>query len=820
MGYNQRRRERAAERIARRDAASADAAERAKVRQRERESEQADSESANGDAPRLAAVASEPDASGNGDGSERGLRVIPGGGGGNNGNGDDTNGGDDEESRRKPKVKKLRAALVFMGLSLLAVVSWVFGIMMAVAQDLPSLENRAQYERAENSVIFDRNGKRLATLTNNEGRILVTSEEIAPVMKEAVVAIEDKRFYEHRGVDFQGIARALYQDVLAGSAEQGASTITQQFVKNALAAQEDRTVFQKLREAALAYQLERNWDKDKIITEYLNSIYFGEGAYGIEAAAKTFFGSQHTGCGEEGQPTCASELLPYEAATLAGIIASPSAYSPRDQPDASEERRNLVLLNMRDQGYITDEEYVDYTSRLIPRPSQIEPPADDSIAPYFTSWLRQQLVDRYGAGEAFGGGLVVESTLDLDYQNLVQDAVSSHVDGVGLDSSVVVLDNETAGVLAMVGGDNYAEEPFNLATNGLRQPGSSFKPFTLVSGLEDGHTTSDIFNSAQIDIPFKVKVTRDNGSTKTVPDLFEVNNYADTYRGPITLATATTFSDNSVYSQLGTEVGLADIAGTAEDLGIRTDLGDPEGLEFSVDGSDYHPYPPSMILGSQVVTPLEMAHAYNSIEEDGDRISGTMAASKGGPVAIESVRTEQGGDPVEDKDGNSGVNETTRDQVISPETADTAVTTLTSVVTSGTGKNAQTGEPTWGKTGTTDDNGDAWFCGATPDITACVWVGHADSREPMTTEYGGQPVDGGTIPAEIFADVVSLYLSLNEEEPEEPVVTETAPVVPETAPTETVAPPVEEVPAEPVVPEEEAPVEEADDGAIVPERRR
>ena len=162
-------------------------------------------------------------------------------------------------------------------------------------------------------------------------------------------------------------------------------------------------------------------------------------------------------------------------------------------------------------------------------------------------------------------------------------------------------------------------------------------------------------------------------------------------------------------------------------------------------------------------------------------------SSKGGPVAIESVRTTEG-DPVEDKDGNSGVNETTRDQVISAETADTAVTTLTSVVTSGTGKNAQTGEPTWGKTGTTDDNGDAWFCGATPDITACVWVGHADSRQPMTTEYGGQPVDGGTIPAEIFADVVNAYLSVNEEEAEEPVVTETAPVVPEPVPVEPAPP--------------------------------
>ena len=301
----------------------------------------------NGEPPVRDASSNGDGGNGNGDGPRRRLRVLPGGGGGNGDNGG-------EEQRTKPRLKKLRAALVFMGLALLALVCWVFGIMTAVAGDLPALENRAQFERAENSIITDRTGTRLATLTNNEGRVLVESDEIAPVMKEAVVAIEDRRFYEHRGVDYQGIARALYQDVLAGSAEQGASTITQQFVKNALAAQEDRTVFQKLREAALAYQLERHWTKDKIITEYLNSIYFGEGAYGIEAAAKTYFGSAHPGCGDEGQPTCASELLPWEAAMLAGIIASPDVYSPprliakdraeqQEESQVAEDRRNLVL---------------------------------------------------------------------------------------------------------------------------------------------------------------------------------------------------------------------------------------------------------------------------------------------------------------------------------------------------------------------------------------------------------------------------------------------------------------------------------------------
>ena len=718
-----------------------------------------------------------------------------------------------------------------MGLAVLALVSWVFGIMMAVAQDLPRLENRAQFADAENSVILDRNGTRLATLTNNEGRILVTSDEIAPVMKEAVVAIEDRRFYEHRGVDFQGIGRALYQDILAGSAEQGASTITQQFVKNALEAQASRTIFQKLREAALAYQLERNWSKDKIITEYLNSIYFGEGAYGIEAAARAFFGSAHAGCGEEGQPTCASQLLPFEAALLAGIIASPSAYSPRANPTDSRARRNQVLQSMAGEGFITEDELADYSNRVMPTESTVIPPADDSVAPYFTSWLRQQLVDRYGAGQAFGGGLEVTSTLDLDLQQQVESIAESTVSHLGLDSSVVVLDNETAGVLAMVGGFDYQEAPFNLATNGLRQPGSSFKPFTLVAALEQGRSTSEVFNSMPVDIPFEVKVPRKDGEgNKVLSDLFAVNNYDDNYLGSVSLATGTTYSDNSVYAQLGTQVGPANVAKAAASLGIKTDLSAEQ--EYSIDGQPFSPYNPAMILGglTQGVSTLEMAHAYNSIEEDGNLITGTMASSKAGPVGILKVEAGDEGEeePVKDKTGASGVNESIRDQVIARETADTATTTLASVVTSGTGKRAQTGEPTWGKTGTTDDNGDAWFCGATPDITACVWVGHADSNKPMLTEYGGAPVDGGTFPAEIFADVVNAYLSTvgvedfedEVEEEEEVVPVPTAPTTetPVPPPVATEPPAVEEAappgPEEPVAPAPE------DGGAVIPERRR
>ena len=634
---------------------------------------------------------------------------------------------------------------------------------MAVAQDLPSLENRQQYVNSQNSVVYDVNGVKLATLTNNVGRIFDDTDEIAPIVKESVVAIEDKRFYEHRGVDFQGIARAVFDDLTSGSAQQGASTITQQFVKNALAAQDSRTVFQKLREAALAYHLERQWDKDKILTEYLNEIYFGEGATGVEAAATTYFGYNHPGCGGD-DPTatsCASELYPWEAALLAGIISSPSAYSPRNFPDNALARRNQVLANMVAQGYLTQDEYNIYSTKPIPLASQIHPPAENSQAPYFTSWLRQQLVDRYGAGEAFGGGLQIISSLDLELQKAAEGVVSSTLGGLGPTASLVVLDNNTGAVRAMVGGPSYQDAPFNLATNGHRQPGSSFKPFTLITALEQGHSSGEVFTSAPQQIPFKAKVRKKNGNaTKIVNDVFRVNNYNDSYLGSASIATATTYSDNSVYAQLGTQVGPQNVAATAKAMGIDTDLSTQ--TQYSIEGGPFEPYNPALILGGLQtgVTSLEMAHAYNTLAANGQRLSGTMASSAGGPVGIVKVTDGDDfnhGSLVPDETGASGENKLVAKQVIDPGVAAETRSILATVVSSGTGRRAQNGEPTWGKTGTTDDNGDAWFCGATPQFTMCVWVGYPDTVKPMETEFAGAPVDGGTFPAEIFSQVANAY---------------------------------------------------------------
>ena len=647
--------------------------------------------------------------------------------------------------RTKPKLKKLRFLFVLLGLTLLAIVSWVFGIMMAVAQDLPNLETREQFRDAENSIVTDRDGQQLAVLTGNERRILLDADEISLTVKHAVVAAEDRRFYSHRGVDYLGIARALREDILAGAAVQGGSTITQQFVKNALEAQDSRTILQKLRESALAYHIERRWSKDKILTEYLNNVYFGEGAYGIEAAAATFFGVNHPGCGKQ-LNRCASQLAPEEAALLASLIASPSRFSPRLNPQDAQERRNLIMAGMVEQGTLTQEQYDSLEGVSPPAPSEIRPPPDNSKLPYFTSWLRQQLVDKYGAGQAFAGGLRVRSTIDLNLQRAVEQIGLDHMAELGPTTSIVLLDNSDASVVAMVGGYDFENRPFNLATNGRRQPGSAFKPYTLVRALDEGISPDRVYASRAKEIPFQHRVRRDDGTVRTFNELFKVKNYEDFYVGSSTLANATTISDNSVFAELGTDLGPGKVAETAQRMGIDSTLGSN----------------PAIVLGGlkKGVTPLEMAYAYTAIANGGKKISGSLG-SRGngqGPVAISRVE-DQDGNAVEDDLGSSGINEVTSEQVIEPSTAETTKNILHTVITRGTGRAAAVSNFAWGKTGTTDDNADAWFCGSTEAVTACVWVGFADEARSMKTEFGGKPVDGGTIPANIWSDVIEAYIA-------------------------------------------------------------
>src|SRR5262245_2757889 len=661
---------------------------------------------------------------------------------------------------RKPKpgrIKKLRLLILMAGVGLLGLVAFFFGMMMSITQDLPQLEAKKEFAEAKNSKVVDDQGNTIGTLLSNDNRILVDSGDISAYMKEAAVAIDARRLYEQNEFDLQGLFRAGIENLIPGGSTQGGSTITEQFVKNALEAQNSRTVFEKFREAALAYEIERHWDKDKILTEYLNTIYFGEGAYGIEAAARTYFGWAHPGCGHPGHEMCAKDLTPPDAAMLAGIITSPSAFSPRINPQAALDRRNLVLQKMLDEGDITQTEYDAPNQGIhtqLPTASELAKPSVESEAPYFTSWLRQQVVDLYGPGRAFGGGLIVHSTLDMQMQNAAQEIAQSTLAGVAPTASVAVLDNETGGVKTMVGGNDYQNHPFNLATNGHRQPGSSFKPFTLATALSQGISPGTSYASNE-----KIfKVPKSKG------EYFDVHNYGDEYYGSSSLETATIHSDNSVYAELAlgrtlqctsgcggspaVRGGTKRIAHTAHEMGIDT--------KFSTN--------PSMVLGAidPGVSPLEMAHAYQTIAADGERVGGNLDATAGpndtpyqlAPTAIDKVSDPNGDTIAEDKPR--------RIRVLSSGVAEEMQRILRENVLEGTGRLASSaGHNAWGKTGATETNGDAWFCGGTDHFTACVWVGHADSTTPMTTDYNGGPVDGGTYPAyiwgRIMAEVEAIY---------------------------------------------------------------
>ncbi len=630
----------------------------------------------------------------------------------------------------KPRIKKLRVLSILLGLSLLAVVSTVFGMMMAVASDLPQLENHEQYRSGkDNSILLDYRGRRLGILTNNQNVVLVGPYEIAAAMKHAVISVEDKRFYTNSGYDLKGIGRALWADVASGQKVQGASTITQQFVKIALEAQGDRTVFQKLREAALAYHLTRKWSKEKILTEYLNAIYFGNGAYGIESAARVYFGKRHGwgsagGCGSTRANMCASQLSTAEAAFLGGIIQSPTGYDPLVHPEAAKRRRDLVLRDMRDQGYITPSEYADDRIEPIPTQADITPPQEKSESPYFTSWVRQQVVDHLGPFKAFSGGLQIVTTLDLDMQQAAEGAISQLLPaGVGLPSaSLVAIDNRTGEVRAMVGGTDYTSTPFNLATQGQRQPGSTFKPFVLTSALESGISPSSVWASHEKEFPVP-------GTHKK--EYFVVKNYGDAYSGSNTLAGATTVSDNSVFAEVGIKVGTQKIARVARRMGIRTPI-----------STNY-----AMILGGlrDGVTPLDMAHAYETFATGGRRIwNPKLGAPDKGPIGIHLVR---------DRDGKIVKDNRTSlktKQVIPAGVADEVTQILRTVVSYGTGKAAALPGFAAGKTGTTSNYGDAWFVGWNEHFTVAVWVGYPDKLIPMLTQFGGQPVAGGTYPALIW----------------------------------------------------------------------
>ena len=356
-------------------------------------------------------------------------------------------------------MKRLRFLAILFAVLMLGLVSFAFGMFVAVASDLPSLTREfADLKNAKSSVLLDDLGRPIGVVSQRN-RVILTPNQIPKLVKDAVISIEDKRFQTNSGVDIRGIARAFVQDVLHQGGVQGASTIEEQFIKNALQAQSHRTIFEKMREAALAYQLAHKWSKEKIITAYLNTIYFGNGAYGIESAAQTYFGREaaYMGCGTPNHGLCVEQLQPAQAALLAGIIQDPTAYDPANHPQAAKDRRDVVLEQMYRQGYITRLVYEESVVQALPSPANVQTPTEEPVegvdVGYFTSWVQQQLIERYGARRALEGGLRIKTTLDLDLQRSAEQAIDGYLAYSGDPSAALVaIENSTGEVRAMVGG--------------------------------------------------------------------------------------------------------------------------------------------------------------------------------------------------------------------------------------------------------------------------------------------------------------------------------------------------------------------------------
>jgi penicillin-binding protein 1A len=606
--------------------------------------------------------------------------------------------------RRRRRIRKLRLLALLAVLSVVGFSAFVFGIITGIAPQLEALDPAHQQRQQVDGYIYANDGRILAVLRGSESRIVDTQDQISYRMDQAIVAAEDKRFYQRRGLDLRGILRAMVTDLRHGKVVEGGSTITQQFVKNAYVSSR-RTVTRKLKEAALAWQIDQSWSKQKILTDYLNTIYFGNGAYGVEKAARTYFGHK------------ASKLTWAEAALLAGIPEDPSRYDPIANPRVAKARRAQILRLMLEQGRIAPRFY--RTALRAPMPAKLHIGSTRGPAPYFGDYVKEQLIHDLGPKCVFGGGLRVRTTIDLRLQRLGTKAIQQWLpSATGPQAALVAIRPSDGAVLAMVGGRNFRHSQFNLAVQGERQPGSSFKPFVLATAIKDGIAPATTFDSHPVSIYIGGR-------------FWSVHNYEGEYQGPIDLAQATTTSDNSVFAQLTQLVGPAAIVQTAKAMGITSRL---------------HPYF-AIGLGAEPVNPLEMARAYSTFANNGLRVDTSLFGNE--PRAVTAVNGWRCG--VGSKRHPWVPNRVVPKRVFAPDQDALLTSLLEGVVTSGTGKNAALADrPVAGKTGTTENYGDAWFVGYTPQLVVAVWVGYPTRLVPMLTDYHGGPVAGGTYPALIW----------------------------------------------------------------------
>lgn len=572
------------------------------------------------------------------------------------------------------------------------------------------VEEDAPEALPQNSIIYAADGTPITTLHAEQDRVIVPIDRIPQVVQDAVVAIEDKRFWSHRGIDLKALVRAAYVNATEGRIVEGGSTITQQYVKNTLVGN-DRTLKRKIREARLAWELEHDYSKGEILGKYLNTIYFGKGAYGIQSAAKKYFSKR------------ASELGLAEAALLAGLIAAPGRFDPVDVPEIAIGRRNLVLARMKDLGMIERPVYAEAVSS--PLGLRLAPEKRRYRAAYFIEHVKEQILHDPLFGETdrdrydflFKGGLRIHTTIDLEMQKAAENAVHGVLSQPGDPSgALTAIDPRTGHIVAMVGGRGFFAKPkkdpvaqVNLATGDGgtgRQAGSAFKPFALVAALTAGVSPQQTYRaSSSITIPLGYGAP------------WHVENYEGSGFGDLTLEEATIDSVNVVFAQLIMELGPERVAEIAYQMGIRSRL-------RSV---------PSAVLGTNEVNTLEMASAFGTLAANGAHAE---------PVAIEKITDATGRVLFE--------TEPIVEEVMNPGVAWVATQILRKVILYGTGVAANIGRPAAGKTGTAQQWRDAWFAGYIPQLAAAVWVGFPQAQIPMVPPTTRIRVTGGSFPTQIW----------------------------------------------------------------------
>ncbi|WP_417430519.1 transglycosylase domain-containing protein [Kiloniella sp.] len=583
---------------------------------------------------------------------------------------------------KKRTVKRGLLKTMVLWCSVLAIWGTILlgGLVAYYAWDLPDVGGLDQVSRRPSVTLMSDDGIRLASYGDVYGDVLHV-DEMSPYLSQAIIAIEDRRFYDHFGIDLLGIARAMLVNIRAGRMAHGGSTITQQLAKNLFLSSE-RSLKRKVQEALLAIWLEQKFTKKQILTLYMNRVYFGAGTYGVDAASRIYFGLS------------ARKVGLYESALIAGLLKAPSRYNPTSSASKAENRTNLVLQAMVDARFITSEEAAKAKKN---RPSLKRD--TNGQGKYFTDWVLRQ-VDEYIGG--YRGDIVVHTTLNTRHQRLAEknllkilkDNRKKH----NVEQAAAVVMSNYGAVTAMVGGRDYRASQFNRVTQALRQPGSAFKPFVFLAGIESGLRPDSRF----VDKPIKV------GKWKP-------GNYKGKYYGDVTLRDAFARSMNSVAVQVSEKVGRKQVAEVAHRLGIETDL----------DTS------PSIALGASEVTLLELTAAYSVFSNGGNAVSA---------YGIKEIQDRNGNKLYQRTGSGLGRVVKTRDVGMMNDM-------MSATVAWGTGKAAQTGRVAAGKTGTTQDSRDALFVGYTPYTVAGVWFGN-DNGSPMKS------VTGGTLPAKVWGSLV------------------------------------------------------------------